>query len=241
MVLRQQQPCPTMRFIPAIFLHLLAFWLQLSRVLAMTKYEALRELGLQSDASAADIKKAYRKWSLATHPDKGGSSEDFVRVAEAYQVLTDNNGGNTTGGSAADTMSDEEKMKMAETLFFELFDEFLVHTDATADKLVDWILDQFDNASDMKKVKEERRRTAYRYQPGSSKRKKTANDQTPRKDSTLQSIFRWFVRKAIRFIQSFLENDKTVIIVNGQKMTGADLRRFREKAQQRIKKKKDEL
>ena len=46
-------------------------------------------LGLQPDASPADIKKAYRKAALKEHPDKGGDPEKFKAINEAYDVLSD--------------------------------------------------------------------------------------------------------------------------------------------------------
>lgn len=47
-------------------------------------------LGLDKSATATEVKKAYRKRALETHPDKpGGSEEDFKKVDEAYKVLKD--------------------------------------------------------------------------------------------------------------------------------------------------------
>jgi DnaJ-class molecular chaperone len=46
-------------------------------------------LGLSKDATADDIKKAYRKLAREHHPDKGGDPEKFKKVQEAYEVLND--------------------------------------------------------------------------------------------------------------------------------------------------------
>lgn len=46
-------------------------------------------LGLDRQASPADIKKAYRKAALAHHPDHGGDKETFQKIQAAYDVLSD--------------------------------------------------------------------------------------------------------------------------------------------------------
>jgi len=50
-------------------------------------------LGVQRDASEADIKKAYRKLAMECHPDRNNgdkaSEEKFKLVTEAYEVLRD--------------------------------------------------------------------------------------------------------------------------------------------------------
>jgi len=45
------------------------------------------ELPLTGDIEAAAIRAAYRRRSLATHPDHGGAPEAFVRVHDAYERL----------------------------------------------------------------------------------------------------------------------------------------------------------
>lgn len=51
----------------------------------MTHYQTL---GVCTNATAADIKKAYRKLASTHHPDKGGDVEDFKRIQHAYNVLS---------------------------------------------------------------------------------------------------------------------------------------------------------
>ncbi|WAL66862.1 DnaJ domain-containing protein [Amycolatopsis cynarae] len=46
-------------------------------------------LGVDKDASAAEIKSAYRAMARAMHPDAGGSPLAFHRLREAYETLSD--------------------------------------------------------------------------------------------------------------------------------------------------------
>ena len=61
----------------------------------MTKQDYYEVLGISKSATAAEIKKAYRKMAIKYHPDKNpGDSEaeeKFKQAAEAYEVLSDDN------------------------------------------------------------------------------------------------------------------------------------------------------
>jgi molecular chaperone DnaJ len=46
-------------------------------------------LDLPRDASAEDVKRAYRRKAREHHPDAGGDEETFKQVTHAYQVLSD--------------------------------------------------------------------------------------------------------------------------------------------------------
>lgn len=48
---------------------------------------ALKVLGVESDASWGKIKEAYRNKVAMYHPDKGGTSVQFIEIREAYQIL----------------------------------------------------------------------------------------------------------------------------------------------------------
>ena len=46
-------------------------------------------LGLKSNAAKASIKKAYRNLMNEHHPDKGGDTDTFKKIQEAYNILKD--------------------------------------------------------------------------------------------------------------------------------------------------------
>lgn len=56
----------------------------------MAKRDYYEVLGISKDASADEIKKAFRKLAVTYHPDKeGGDEVKFKEVSEAYEVLKD--------------------------------------------------------------------------------------------------------------------------------------------------------
>jgi len=46
-------------------------------------------LGVKKDASADEVKKAFRRLARKHHPDAGGDEEKFKEINEAYEVLSD--------------------------------------------------------------------------------------------------------------------------------------------------------
>ncbi|MDB5166324.1 MAG: dnaJ [Candidatus Saccharibacteria bacterium] len=78
----------------------------------MAKKDYYEVLGVNKDASADEIKKAFRKAAIEHHPDRGGDEANFKEINEAYEVLKDSSkrqrydqfghagvGGNGGGGS----------------------------------------------------------------------------------------------------------------------------------------------
>ena len=59
----------------------------------MAKEDFYSILGVDKNASASEIKKAYRKQALKYHPDKNPDDKDaeekFKKAAEAYEILSD--------------------------------------------------------------------------------------------------------------------------------------------------------
>lgn len=73
-----------------IYLQLLTAVILLANVIASADY--YKTLGVRRDATASQIKSAYRKLSKQFHPDKNKSAEAekrFHEVSEAFDVLSD--------------------------------------------------------------------------------------------------------------------------------------------------------
>ena len=52
----------------------------------MSREAALEVLGVARDAPPEDVRRAYHRKALASHPDKGGSAAAFQQVKEAFEV-----------------------------------------------------------------------------------------------------------------------------------------------------------
>ncbi len=89
----------------------------------MAPYDYYRTLGVTSDVSAEDIKKAYRKLAMQYHPDRNrGNSESEERlkeINEAYQIL-----------------GDEEKRRRYDIQYRQPFENYMFHEGSVDDDLV---------------------------------------------------------------------------------------------------------
>jgi hypothetical protein len=54
----------------------------------VTLREAYQTLGLPPEATAAQVRTAYRRMAAQTHPDQGGEAAEFIRVRAAYEILS---------------------------------------------------------------------------------------------------------------------------------------------------------
>lgn len=61
------------------------FWQRFGSVDEQT--QALRTLKLKADASSLDIKRSYRELAARHHPDRGGDTETFIHIRQAYELL----------------------------------------------------------------------------------------------------------------------------------------------------------
>jgi hypothetical protein len=62
---------------------------QAAAAAAAVSFDPYAVLGIERGSSQSEIRKAYRKLAVQHHPDKGGDTEKFKEVAEAYALLSD--------------------------------------------------------------------------------------------------------------------------------------------------------
>ncbi|MCE2894380.1 MAG: molecular chaperone DnaJ [Flammeovirgaceae bacterium] len=99
----------------------------------MAKRDFYEILGVSKNASAEEIKKAYRKTAIQFHPDKNqgdkAAEEKFKEAAEAYEVLSDETkraqydrfGHNRPGGGGGGYSSHEMNMEDIFSQFGDIF------------------------------------------------------------------------------------------------------------------------
>jgi len=61
------------------------FWIAFSH--PEKKLAAYQLLDLKVGSAFIHVEKRYRRLAAKHHPDRGGNSEDFIRIREAYEVL----------------------------------------------------------------------------------------------------------------------------------------------------------
>ena len=60
--------------------------MRLSYILNNDPYNVL---GINPGASKTEVKNVYKKKVIETHPDKGGSKDEFIKLKTAYEILVD--------------------------------------------------------------------------------------------------------------------------------------------------------
>ena len=61
------------------------FWQRFGSTDARTR--ALRTLKLRTDASHNEITRSYRSLAARYHPDRGGDTEAFIHIRQAYELI----------------------------------------------------------------------------------------------------------------------------------------------------------
>lgn len=104
----------------------------------MNLYEIL---GVEKNATAAQIKSAYRKMAKTAHPDGGGSDELFNELNLAYEVLKD---ADRRARYDATGKYDDGKMlrAAAEQRIHALIHNFLLRDDVVYTDMIAWVKNQ---------------------------------------------------------------------------------------------------
>ena len=110
----------------------------------MSHYETL---GVESDATAEEIKSGFRRAAAKAHPDKGGSHEAMSKVNKAYQVLSDAQAREHYDATGQDG---PEAVDGASEMLMELFDMAITACDGD---VVSFVRGRLAAASDELKIK----------------------------------------------------------------------------------------
>ncbi|PWN35095.1 DnaJ-domain-containing protein [Meira miltonrushii] len=78
-------------------------------------------LGVSANSTELELKKAYRRAAIKSHPDKGGDEETFKMIGEAYRVLSDNHLRADYDKHGKKKPTDEVGLKEATEMFGNLF------------------------------------------------------------------------------------------------------------------------
>ena len=89
----------------------------------MNRGECFRVLGLSEDAPEEDVRKAYKKLALRTHPDKNPNDPEagkrFLQISEAYKRIVDPD--SFKDEDEDEDMNEEEMAAMFNAMLFEMF------------------------------------------------------------------------------------------------------------------------
>jgi molecular chaperone DnaJ len=91
------------------------------------KEDYYKVLGVEKNASADDIKKAYKKLALKYHPDRNkepGAEEKFKEIGEAYSVLSDDEKRKTYDNYGFDGLKNDGPMPDFSNIFSNIFGNF---------------------------------------------------------------------------------------------------------------------
>eukprot|EP00746_Dinoflagellata_sp_MGD_P022660 gnl/MRDRNA2_/MRDRNA2_153031_c0_seq1.p1 gnl/MRDRNA2_/MRDRNA2_153031_c0~~gnl/MRDRNA2_/MRDRNA2_153031_c0_seq1.p1 ORF type:complete len:209 (-),score=51.20 gnl/MRDRNA2_/MRDRNA2_153031_c0_seq1:132-758(-) len=114
-------------------------------VAGMTSMEARKELQLPDTYSEKELRSAYRKRAAETHPDKGGSTAEFLKVSEAYELLSSMKSGKHKS-SFGMGKNEEELMRHAEMMFDFVMNELGEDLDTEVDNFNELIMDDINDS-----------------------------------------------------------------------------------------------
>lgn len=122
----------------------------------MNLYEIL---GVAKDATAKEIKTAYKKLAQRNHPDKGGDPELFAEIAMAYETL----GNNKKRNNYDITGSVKDLSKTVEANVESLFESAIENN--TGGNIIKSCIDQVEMTRDkIKRTQEKIKKEIERYE-----------------------------------------------------------------------------
>ncbi len=85
-------------------------------------------LGVEKDADEEEIKKAFRKLASKHHPDKGGNTQYFQKLLEAYQTLIDPESRDLYDrtGEVNQLSDDKKRLLFARDNLLQLFSNYIM-------------------------------------------------------------------------------------------------------------------
>lgn len=183
---------------------------------AMSRRAAMKELRLSGTFDQKKLKSAYRTRSMATHPDKGGSTEAFLRVSEAYEVLSSGGG---TGGSFSFTdtqrkfkeedMSDEERVRLQAQM-----EAAMAEAMRRAEDMLVSVLEAMEGSEDVVASAIDAMLGSSSWSPGKW---------------MLKSVLKSVGSMVKPLIEQAMESESTTVTINGRTMSGKEASRaFRE-------------
>lgn len=110
----------------------------------MTTRQHYTTLGINSDATQDEIKKAYRERAKATHPDiNEGNDEEFKAVNRANEILSDPEARKKYDESGYEGSSNQEQL--VNSLITMLSMEFLDHLDVKTESLTEFLKSRIED------------------------------------------------------------------------------------------------
>lgn len=123
----------------------------------MSHYETL---GVPRDASATEIKRAFRKLASQHHPDRGGDKEKSAAVNDAYACLSDSERRARYDASGEDrpagpSPEDQRRLEVQQTLV-KAIEESLNHPEVESRRLIFTTRGRIDGALDAARQQEDK-------------------------------------------------------------------------------------